>query len=103
MIAVPKQEKIILGKYGRARLNYIKQYKRGLYTELMMTGTLNKHLAEIDKTANERVNEIINEMAKNENIPIHYDGKMNQLEWVRLMNNYKHCAEENIYFELIYC
>ena len=103
MIALPKQEKIILGKYGRARLNYIKKYKKGLYTELMITGTLTKHLAEINKMANQRVNEIINELAKNENIPIHYDGKMEQLEWVSLMNNYKHCAEEIIYYELIYC
>ena len=64
MIAVLKQEKIIIGKYGKARLNYIKQHKKCLYTELMMTGTLYQHLAEIDKTANKRVNEIICEMAK---------------------------------------
>ena len=103
MIAVPKQGKIVLDKYGRARLNYIKKNKRGLYTELLMTGTLNQHLAEIDKTANQRINEIICEMATRENIPIHYDGKMDQLEWVSLMNNYKNCAEEIIYSELIYC
>ena len=103
MIWVPKQAKIIIGKYGRARLNYIKQYKKCLYIELMTTGTLNQHLSEIDKIANQRVNEIINELAKNENIPIHYDGNINQIDWVVLMNNYKHCAEEIIYFELIYC
>lgn len=103
MIAVPKQEKIVLGKYSRARLNYIKQHKKDLYTKLIMSGTLNKHLTEIDKTANERINQIVCEMAKKENIPIHYGGKMEQLEWVRLMNNYKHCAEEIIYSELIYC
>ncbi|HBC84137.1 MAG TPA: TnpV protein [Clostridiales bacterium] len=102
MIAVPKQEKISLGKYGRARLNYIKQHKKYLYTELMMTGTLNQHLAEIDKTANQIVNEIVCEMARKENVPIHYDGKMNQLEWVGLMNNYKNCAKEIIYSESIY-
>ncbi len=102
MIAAQKQEKINLGKYGRARLNYIKQHKKCFYTELMITGTLNQHLAKIDKTANQRVNEIICEMAKKENVPIHYDGKMNQLEWVSLMNNYKHSAEEIIYSELIY-
>ena len=101
MIAVPKQEKIIIGKYGRARLNYIKQYKKCLYTELMMTGTLNQHLAEIDKIASKKVNKLINELAKKKNIPIHYDGKMEQLEWVSLMNNYKNCAEEIIYSELI--
>lgn len=102
MISIPKQEKIIIGKYGRLRLNYIKNYKQILYIELMMTGTLTKYLAEIDKIANKRVNEIINRLAKKENIPIHYDGKMNQLEWVGLMNNYKHCAEEIIFKELIY-
>lgn len=103
MIAIPKQAKIILCKYGKARLNYIKQYKKGLYTELLMTDTLNKHLAEIDKTANERIDIIINELAKKDTIPIHYDGKIEQLEWVSLMNNYKHCAEEIIYYELVFC
>lgn len=102
MIAVPKQEKNIIGKYGRARLNYIKQHKSCLYTELMMTDTLNQHLAEIDKTANQRINDIFCEMARKENIPIHYDGKLEQLEWVSLINNYKNCAEEIIYSELIY-
>lgn len=38
-----------------------------------------------------------------ENTPLYYDEKMNQLEWIQLMNNYKHCAEEIIYSELIYC
>lgn len=103
MIAVPKQEKVILGKYGRARLNYIKNHKRGLYAELMMTGELSKHLAEVDKTANERLDVIIKGMAEKENVPIHYDGRMDQLEWVGILNNCKHCAEEIIYDELIYC
>lgn len=84
-------------------LNYIKVHKRGLYAELMMTGTPTMHLSEIDKTANKRVNEIITQMAKNENIPIHYDGKMEQLEWVQLMNNYKSCIEEIIFKKLICC
>lgn len=92
MIAIPKQERIIIGKYGRARLKFIKQHKKCLYTELMMTGTLNQHLTEIDKNANERVNNLICELAKKDNTSIHYDEKMDQLEWVRLMNNYKHCA-----------
>ena len=103
MISISKQEKITLGKYGSVRLNYIEKYKQALYTELMMTGTLNQHLVEIDKTANQRINEFICRMARKENVPIHYDGKMNQLEWVILMNNYKHCEEEIIYSELIYC
>ena len=71
MIVVSKQENVILGKYGRARLNYIKQHKKGLYTDVLMNGTLNNHLNEIDITANKKINEIISKIAKNENIPIH--------------------------------
>lgn len=55
-----------------------------------------EHLTEIDKIANKIVDEIIKSMAKVDNVPIYYDEKMEQLEWVGLMNNYKHCAEECI-------
>lgn len=102
MIAVPKQEEFILGKYGRARLNYIKNHKKGLYAELLMTGELSKHLAEIDKTATEQVDRIVKAMAEKDGINEELKAK-DQMKWVGLMNNYKHCAEEIIYSELIYC
>ena len=81
---------------------YLKEHKRVLWSELIMTGKLNEHLSEVDKMAKERVDEITKSMAKNDNIPIHYDEKMDQLEWVGLMNNYKHCAEEIILNEIIW-
>ena len=49
-----------IGKYGRLRLNYIKKYKRGLYMELMMNGTLSKHLADIVNAANDILKEWLN-------------------------------------------
>lgn len=94
-------ENAILGKYGRARLNYIKTHKRGLYAELLMNGTLNKHLAEIDKTATERINRIIKSMAEQSNTNEQLKGT-NQLLWVGLMNNYKLSAEEIVYNEIIF-
>lgn len=90
-----------IGKYGRLRLNYIKEYKRGLYTELMINGTLSKHLAYIEQSANERVNLIIKQLADAENI--NEDLKCNnQLAWVQAMNNIKNRAEEIAYNEIIY-
>ena len=94
-------ENKILGKYGRARLNYIKTHKLGLYAELLMNGTLNKHLAEIDKTATERINRIIKSMAEQSNTNEQLKGT-NQLLWVGLMNNYKLSAEEIVYNEIIF-
>ena len=90
-----------IGKYGRLRLNYIKEYKRGLYTELMINGTLSKHLADIEQSANERVNLIIKQLAEAENI--NEDLKIHdQLAWVQAMNNIKNRAEGIVFGELIY-
>lgn len=67
----------------------------------MINGTLNKHLAEIDRTATERVNRIIKVMAEQDNTNEQLK-ETNQLLWVGLMNNYKHSAEEVIYNEIIF-
>lgn len=99
--ATDSSENVLLGKYGRARLNYIKTHKRGLYAELLMNGTLNKHLAEIDRTATERINRIIKAMAEQDNTNEQLK-ETNQLLWVGLMNNYKHSAEEIVYNEIIF-
>ena len=90
-----------IGKYGRLRLNFLKEHQKGLYTELMINGTLSKHLAEIEKVANERINLIIKQLAESENIDESLKGS-HQLDWVQAMNNIKNRAEEIIYNETIY-
>ena len=74
-----------------------------VFLDLRVINFLENYLELDENIEISKINEIINEMAKNENVPIHYDRNMEQLEWVSLMNNYKHCAEEIIYTELIYC
>ncbi len=54
-LAMPKQEKITLNKYGKMRLKYLKEYKKADYTIMLMNGTLNKHLKELQKTENNRI------------------------------------------------
>lgn len=103
-IAVDNTEKVTLGKYGRARLRYLKGYKKGLYTELLMTGKLTEHLKEIDLNSQQKVHSIIQDMAKKDGIPVYFDDtKIEQLEWVKCMNNYKNIAEEIVNNELIFC
>ena len=91
-----------IGLYGRLKLEYMKKHQLGLYSDLILTGSLSEYLIEIDKTANERVNRIINELAKKENVDENLK-QINQLEWVRCMNNIKNRAEEIVLNELIYC
>lgn len=90
-----------IGKYGYLRLDWLQQNKKGLYTELMLEGKLPEHLIEIDKQANARVKQIVEKMAKLENVDESLK-QNNQLEWVRMMNNFKNQAEELVFNELIY-
>ena len=90
-----------IGLYGRLKLEYMKKHQLGLYSDLILTGSLSEYLIEIDKTANGRVNRIINELAKKENVDENLK-RNNQMEWVRSMNNIKNRAEEIVFNELIY-
>lgn len=67
----------------------------------MLEGKLPELLVEIDKHANERVKKIVEELAKSENVDESLK-QNNQLEWVRLMNNFKNQTEEIVFNELIY-
>ena len=67
-LAIPKQEKIILNKYGRMRLNYIKEYKKSEYSIMLLEGTLNTHLKEIQEIATTRVEQIIKQLKEKSNL-----------------------------------
>ena len=100
-LTMPKQEKIILNKYGRMRLNYLKENKKAEYLIMLMDGTLNSHLKEIQETATERVEQIIKQLKVKTNLTEDMKNT-DMLYWVGMMNNFKHQAEEIVKRELIY-
>ena len=100
-IVAPKQEKIILNKYGRMRLRYLKEHKKDDYTLMLMDGTLNTHLKEIQETADNRVQQIINDLKSKSDLTEDMKNT-DMLYWVRTMNDIKSQAEEIVYDELIY-
>lgn len=100
-LVIPEQEAVTLNKYGRMRLNYLKEHKKADYTMLLMEGTLNKHLKDIQETAIRRVELLINQLkAKSD---LNEDMKdTDVLYWVGTMNAIKNQAEEKVFNELIY-
>lgn len=100
-IIMPKQEKITLNKYGRMRLDYLKENKKAEYSIMLMDGTLNNHLKEIQETATERVEQIIKQLKAKSNLTENMKNT-DILYWVGMMNNFKNQAEEIIFNELIY-
>jgi hypothetical protein len=93
-----------VGKYGRMRKAYLQNHRRGLYSALLLRGILMEHLADIEETAQERIENIISEMSKHDlamgtSVP---DKAADQMGWVRYMNNLHMTAEEIVTRELIY-
>lgn len=100
-LSMPKQEKIILNKYGRMRLKYLKEYKKADYTIMLMNGTLNTHLKELQEMADNRVQQVISELKTKSDLT--EDMKNTDMfYWVGTMNSIKAQAEEIIFSELIY-
>ena len=100
-LAMTKQENVTLNKYGRMRLNYLKENKKADYTIMIMDGTLNKHLKEIQEVAIERVEQIVSQLKEKSDLT---EGMKdtNMLHWVGTMNTIKNQAEEIVIDELIY-
>ena len=100
-LVMPKQEKITLNKYGRMRLNYLKEYKQADYTIMLMNGTLNTHIKEIQETADNRAQQIISEPKVKSDLTEDMKNT-DMLYWVGTMNSIKAQAEEIVFSELIY-
>ena len=100
-LAMPEQEKIVLNKYGRMRLKYLKEHKKADYTLMLMDGTLNTHLKEIQEIADNRVQQIISELKTKSDLTEDMKNT-DMLYWVGTMNSIKAQAEEIVFSELIY-
>lgn len=99
-LILPEQEAVTLNKYGRMRLNYLKEYKKAEYSIMLMEGILNKHLKEVQKTATTRVEQIINQLKVKSGLAENMKNT-DVLYWIETMNAIKNQAEEIVFNELI--
>ena len=76
------EEKIELNKYGRMRLKFLKEKRKAEYTIMFMDGTLNKHLKDIQETAQERIDLIVEQLKQKNNLAEEMKNT-DQLYWVR--------------------
>ena len=100
-LVLPDDGEYQIGKYGRMRRSYLKEHRPILYTNLLTSGTLHRHLAEIDQACNERMAIIVSDMARQEDVTEALKAA-DQMEWVRRMNNIRSRAEEIVLTELVY-
>ncbi|NCE76295.1 TnpV protein [Anaerotruncus sp. X29] len=100
-LVLTEQPDTPIGRYGRMRLRYLKEHRKGLYTTLLLTEKLYPHLLEIDEAANERMDILMPQLMKAAGVTEELKAS-DQMKWVGLANNCKAQAEEIICAELIY-
>ena len=100
-LILPKQKKIHLNKYGRMRLNYLKEHKKSEYIIMFMENTLVDYLEEIQETATKRVEGIINKLKAQSNLTENMKNS-DMLYWRGTMNAIKNQTEEIVLKEIIY-
>ena len=100
-ITLPEESNRKIGKYGRMRHRYLKEYRPVLYYAMILDGSLWDHLAEIDLTCNNRLDVLIPDMQEKQGITEDLKAR-DSMAWVGAMNNIRNCAEEIILRELIY-
>ena len=99
LLELPEQKEI--GKYGKLHLKYLKEHRKGRYTNLLSEGTLNQRLYEIDLEATQMVESIITRLAAERDIDEDLKAR-DMLRWVAEMNNIKARAEEIVLRDVVY-
>ena len=89
-----------IGIWGERRRQFLRRHRKPLYSGMLMSGTLNAHLEEVDREAERLFDRLTEEMAKRDGITEPLKAE-NQLEWVRQMNAIRFAAEEIVRKEWI--
>lgn len=96
-----QEEHLSIGRWGRMHLEYIKEHRPTLYSNLLLSGNLWAYLADLNEQAQARLDVIMAQMQEMEGITENLK-RTNQMEWVRAMNSIRNRAEEIILHEMIY-
>ena len=98
-VEVPESPNV--GIWGQRRHKYLRDHKRVLYTGMLLDGSLDAHLEEIDQSANEMFDSIVEQLKLRDGITEDLKAQ-HQMEWVQRMNNVKNQATEIVNGELIF-
>ena len=100
-LKLPEEEQQPIGLWGQRHLRHLKQSHKVLYYNLLTSGKLNSHIAEIDKQANDMFFRLVKELAEKENITEQLKSN-DQMLWVQKMNYIRNRVTEIVNKEIIY-
>ena len=89
-----------VGIWGQRRRDYLRRARNGIYIGMLLAGSLNRHLEEIDQQAEVLYSQTVTTLAHAEGATEHLKAT-DQMMWVGIMNSIRHRAEEIVRRELI--
>ena len=90
-----------IGFWGRRRRDYLREHRPIIFNQMLLSGELYKHLAQVNQEATERLEALIHSMKEAQGITEELKER-DQMTWVGTMNNIRACAAEVVYAELVY-
>ena len=96
----PRKE-ISIGIWGQRHAEFLKNHQRGVYNEFLVSGKLQKYLAQIDRDAQEMFDLLVRQLAEQECVTEQLKAE-NQMEWISKINSIRNRATEIVNHELIY-
>ena len=100
-LKLPKEESRHIGVWGQRHLRYLKQHRKVLYSELLISGKLNDYLADFNEQAEAMFSRLVKQLAEKEGLTEALKAE-NQMLWVQKMNNIHNAAMEVVSNDLIY-
>ena len=100
-LTLPTEEERPIGVWGQRRLRYLKQHHRVLYYNLLTSGKLHSHLADIEEQAQQLFLRLVKELAEKEGITEQLKA-IDQMKWVQKMNNIRERVTESVYSEVVF-
>lgn len=100
-LTIPTEEERPIGVWAQRHLRYLKQHHKILYYNLLTSGKLHSHLADVEEEAQTLFFQLVKEYAKRESVTEQMKAE-NQMEWVQKMNNIRSRAAETVCADLIF-
>ena len=100
-LILPTEEERPIGVWGQRRLNYLKHHRKVLYYNLLTSGKLHSHLADIEEQAQNLFSRLVKEYAEKEGITEQLK-VTNQMKWMQRMNNIRERVTEVVYSDVVF-
>ena len=97
----PTEEKRPIRVWGQRRLNYLKHHRKVLYYNLLTSGKLYSHLADVEEQAQNLFSRLVKEYAEKEGITEQLKAT-DQMKWVQRMNNIRERVIETVYSNVVF-